>query len=43
MSEPTVADRALMLAKTLASTVAWVVGIAVTSVRSKIGSRQGGR
>lgn len=39
MKEPTAIDRILMLAKTLASTVGWVVAIVTTSVRGKFGKR----
>lgn len=35
MSEPTFIDRVLMLLKTLASTVAWVVGLVADIIRGK--------
>lgn len=39
MTEPTLVDRAVMLAKTLASTVAWIASLVATVARGKFGSR----
>lgn len=36
MSEPTLIDRALMLVKTLASTVAWILALGATLIRGKV-------
>lgn len=39
MKEHSLRNRAAMLAKTLASTVTWVVALAVTSIRGKVRGR----
>lgn len=39
MNEPTLLDRALMLVKTLAGTVAWIVALLLTLVRGKVSKR----
>lgn len=36
MNEPTLKDRAVMIAKTVASIVGWVGALAVTLVRGKL-------
>lgn len=41
MKEPTLADRAVMLVKTLASVVAWIVSLVATLVRGKVQGLRG--
>lgn len=41
MKEPTLIERAFMLVKTLASTVAWIVALVATLIRGKVKSTSG--